>query len=625
MAKIVIKESDLTTPIISGESSEIVYVPGFGTNDWNYLDTKTAIGKGVPTLCTTVAEFEAYFGSIPAVLGEDSSQEYLSNFNPVAIPSSGFSPKAGQVDPSYVYAKQLIQSGISVLYERVNDLPNGDVIDEPTVDKMYQILSGVGDYSPIDNLGDVGEYDVKYITSGGYPTFEYGYSLITKVDEAETSTGAALNLEEIDSSKFVASVNGEEGKYQFSCTVQPVQIATATTESQAIQDLAVDSDAFIQQYSEVGSYVFTAVVDGSSVDWTYNSEPADIATLGITYTGTPANDDTITVAVSSSEAKTWSLDGEVVLLSDYGIVITNESIVDDGSIVVVELKQNLATSISGKMLNIAAARGDCIALIDHVNNPERPLGANNVNSVFYSVSDSASPYQIASPGTYGAMFTPWYAAGITVNTRPASLRGYDDNIEWVPNAMPGSFAYLTSLAESVRNNPSWLAIAGVTRGIVPNLFTLSSNSRLTNAIADSYQVDDGIAINPITNIRPYGYTIWGNRTLRNNVGGMKATSFLNIRNMVSDIKKVARTAAISCMFEQNTDILWLNFKSYIEPLLERMTSGYGINQYSIIREESDSPVKLVATIRIYPVYAVEMFEITVELADEVVSVSSSAE
>ena len=103
---------------------------------------------------------------------------------------------------------------------------------------------------------------------------------------------------------------------------------------------------------------------------------------------------------------------------------------------------------------------------------------------------------------------------------------------------------------------------------------MNTEDKLTNAIADGYQFSDaesmyGISLNAITYINGYGYCIWGNRTLRQSsqsrVG--TATGYLNLRNMVSDIKKLAFTSAQRLLFEQNTDILWLTFKSYMTPLL----------------------------------------------------------
>jgi phage tail sheath protein FI len=135
---------------------------------------------------------------------------------------------------------------------------------------------------------------------------------------------------------------------------------------------------------------------------------------------------------------------------------------------------------------------------------------------------------------------------------------------------------------------------------------------------------NSIAINAITNINPYGLTIWGNRTLKPVEENLVATNFLNIRNLISDIKKTCYRAARKATFEQDTDVLWINFKSDIAKLLDRMKSGYGISGYKIVRdydhEKSAENATLCAKIVIYPTYAVEDFYITVILRDDEVTV-----
>ena len=280
--------------------------------------------------------------------------------------------------------------------------------------------------------------------------------------------------------------------------------------------------------------------------------------------------------------------------------------------------------IYSQMMTLAADRGDAVALVDAVSEKSRTLNPGNEQSLYYELQTKG-----ISNGSFGTMMFPW----INVNL----LNTYDKNqIEPKTDAlMPASFAYLKCLATSLKQgNPNWLSIAGVTRGLVSNLVSdnpIQTDKPVTNAIADYYQgtqpngdavkeTEFKYAINAITNIKPYGYCIWGNRTLAINVEGQKATNYLNIRNLVSDIKKICYTSARRLMFEQNDDILWTKFLSYVTPTLDKMNSGSGVSGYKVIKLATDEHAKLAAKIIIFPVYAVENFEITVELKDEEITV-----
>ena len=200
-------------------------------------------------------------------------------------------------------------------------------------------------------------------------------------------------------------------------------------------------------------------------------------------------------------------------------------------------------------------------------------------------------------------------------------------------ALPASFGYLMCLATAIKTSPNWLAMAGVTRGIVPNLKGLRTNKVLSNVIAEDYQPKYGsdknkIAINAVTNVKPYGLTIWGNRTLKPvHHKGTVAINFLNTRNMISDIKKLAYNTAKSLMFEQDSDTLWLSFKSGVSPLLDQLKSGFGISDYKLIRSDKKydgralTRGEMAAIIKIFPLYAIEYFEITVVVSDNDVAIS----
>lgn len=275
-------------------------------------------------------------------------------------------------------------------------------------------------------------------------------------------------------------------------------------------------------------------------------------------------------------------------------------------------------TIVTKMINLAETRGDCVAFIDHTDNPYRNQNIDQSDSLYYAVKNDLVTFQ--NDGEFATMFTPWaqYNRVTTDNDK-----NYSESSKYEPQVrMPGSYAYFLSLADSIKVNPNWLAIAGVARGLVQNLSSGGMTTNIPNGAADAMEPRDGIAINPITNIKPYGYTIWGNRTLKNNgaAGNLTATSFLNIRNLVSDIKKEVYRTSRKLTFEQNNDVLWVNFKSEIAPLLDRMLHGYGISSYKLQLDTKHprygEKATLCVKIIISPIEPVEDFYVSIVMQDD---------
>jgi len=252
-------------------------------------------------------------------------------------------------------------------------------------------------------------------------------------------------------------------------------------------------------------------------------------------------------------------------------------------------------------------RGDCVALIDHA------ITLTDVDDIATLINGALG--SAGALGTFGSAFTPWCSHSLTVSTGYTSP---DDSVAgtW---ALPGSFTYLVAYAASVSNNPTWYAAAGVTRGAATTLVKPLVEFGERAAASLQSREDGFIAVNPICKIVPYGYRVYGNRTLRqnglNNKSNLVATSFLNIRNLVSDIKKTSFAACRRMAFEQNTDVLWSNLKAQIVPLLDRMQTGNGIEGYKILRVPTNEKAKVIGKIRIIPIEAVEDFDITIELVD----------
>jgi hypothetical protein len=268
------------------------------------------------------------------------------------------------------------------------------------------------------------------------------------------------------------------------------------------------------------------------------------------------------------------------------------------------------TAVANIMLQVvggATGRGDAVVLLDHASN----LTAKSAVQTHF---DTIGAFADAK---FGAGFTPW------INVTSELIPGAESNL------MPGSFGYLLAFSESVRVNYSWLAVAGATRGKIPSLVTPFVSIRYGEVEANDFQsrTAGAITINPICNVTPYGFILWGNRTLSPVGAGttvqtdLVASNFLNIRNLVSSIKKVLFTTSRGLTFEQNSDILWINFKSGIIPLLDQMIAGNGIADYRILKKTAEKKATLKAVIKIVPIEAVEDFDLTIEMSDSLDTVT----
>lgn len=281
---------------------------------------------------------------------------------------------------------------------------------------------------------------------------------------------------------------------------------------------------------------------------------------------------------------------------------------------------NSTTTTEQKHSILLGARKDCTSLIDH---------EEKTSALYIGTGGELSGVPTDDNGKFGAMFTPWCTFSFPTyeqfsDTISETVVG-NRSIEFKNVNMPGSLAYLLAYGTSVANgNANWLAAAGASRGSIPYL--VKPLVELTEAQIETYSLSksspkySGVAINPIATINPYGTIVWGNRTLNKNASGLVASSFLNIRQLTNDIKKTIYAACKGITFEQNSDLLWIKFKSLVTPLLDQMQTGDGISGYELKKKKSTGKATLTAVVRIYPIEAVEDFDITVELADEATTV-----
>lgn len=633
MPSIVIKEIDATTAGNAAVETDIVFIPGFmntnfdNTDYWDDDKTRTPAKAKVPTLCTSIAQFERCFGKQPAKLmdvtdnlkyseiitsgytttGKEETQDAKEGTIPETLVISKSITEGAYAHPSLTESEYTVEleAGVKTITLPVQVVKGSYIVDDDLVEgtgvTSYDVKIKYGGNTVYANTGKDGS-TIKLATAPvteGYVECVVSYFGASSTVKLTAIKEVVENDEVISSSRTAYYVSGVSGEDTYTIDLTGVEFSDYTK---------YEVSYYVGATTVEGTAIFAGKIGAENEAFKDEFDPSyiyakELLTLGLPVLYCSYNTEDDGVEPKASTLYGWLIDddeGAFSTIADRGMY--DVKYITSGGYPVFESEPAIYT----KMKSLAVNRGDCVALIDHINAPNVPLLGDES---FYGRIVKTFTGDV--DGDKCAAFTPW------VNIKGTAVTG--------THTLPPSFAYLSALAVSIRTNASWLAVAGATRGAIPNLDAdapLNINKVLTNSIAEEgYQNRIGVSINAITNIQPYGYRIWGNRTLKTNTENLVATSFLNVRNLVSEVKKVTYRACRKYMFEQNNDILWTNFKAAIEPTLEQMRTGAGISGYKIIKETTNEKAKLVATIKLYPIYAVEDFEITVRMEDDEIALS----
>lgn len=664
MDRITIFERDISNIPAEDIGTNIVYVPGYAV-----------MGPvNTPTLCQNLSEFQSIFGYAPYLFENAQTFESLEGFKDL---TTGNLKNTGDRELSYIYACELLNKGLPVLFERVMteekieaftfraklyNLTN-KLTQDTTIESASYLFAGSTIKSGSTINGNVISEDLKItettnliindILNSG-TEIALG-SKINEIDEVHAENYLTIKIKNpglfgnsitYDLNKNTGNtyklVIKQDSKYTNKNEQKNIYLENPLIPKDIIFSIDYNSPYYFENLDndliefESCTGELTELIQVTDQNFTneatnlYEFEIKDLYKL---MSGEfEVKDEEIESLVYNKETKTYNTNSLFTKLVDRGEyqvkfitsgaypILDFYSYVDKTS---TPIKYEYENFITKALLWTVAKRGDSIALIDYLNEYmgidegyktpldlktrlETIFNPDNFNDIEGTFVVGLSNNREELTPKYGTFFISW---GI-----------YKSQIYKNENILPPSFGYLNSLAVSVKTNANWYPVAGVTRGLVPDLKQLCTP--ITNAVAEALQSEKGISINPITLIKPYGYTIWGNRTLHydSTLTGLVASSFLHIRNLVCDVKKEVYIAAKKFMFEPISETLWLNFKSEIEPLLDKMKTGNGLTDYQVLRKATTEKATICAVIRLWAVDAVEKFDVTIELSDSYVNV-----
>ena len=382
----------------------------------------------------------------------------------------------------------------------------------------------------------------------------------TKVDDVNITVGAEAGSATPLEGQFTgdATIKLSGITYKYSCTYDTVK------QNLAVKKYVVDHafDEHNCMLIPVGANIKDYLVEGSDKSYKYAKDLLS-AGLGVVYfSGDPS-------------ATTKNLD----FLYDYNAY--NVEILTMGA--PSNIPDSFSKDLADYLIDICGSRKDCFALIDY------PTKTTDTMQTVCTALNSLS----SSWCQYAAAFVDW-----NTNT-----------------GMPGSYTYLMKLADANVGGKRWDSVSGVQRGVVNSIYNGSVIKMDKYTLDNVIQTKVGRSYNGIVKVRPYGWTIWGDRTLlANDEGtGLKATSFLSIRLMICDIVKRAYNAAINNTFESNNDITWTNYKLEIQTLLDRMVASGKLASYKLVRKATTDRAKIACIIRLVPNEPVEDFDIYIDL------------
>jgi hypothetical protein len=263
-----------------------------------------------------------------------------------------------------------------------------------------------------------------------------------------------------------------------------------------------------------------------------------------------------------------------------------------------------APLITDHVIRVAEDRGDALAIIDLEKGGYQPSTETTSNFktriTNNNVTDCVNTLQQRGLNTsYACAYFPW-------------VKIYDD-INAAQVWCPPSVVALGTMASTERNAELWFAPAGFTRGGLSEgsagVPVLSVSQRLSSKDRDDLYENN---VNPIASFPAEGIVIFGQKTLQ---ATQSSLDRINVRRLVVYLKKEISRIASTLLFEPNVSSTWNRFRGQVEPFLQQVKSGFGLEQYKVVLDSTTTTADLVdrnimyAKIFIKPAKALEFIAI----------------
>jgi hypothetical protein len=489
-------------------------------------------------------------------------------------------------------AYELLGMGYPIIYLCLGVPNKTEILDVDSEElrpaTAAELMKLLGKESTWEIFKDKASYDFRFVSHGLLTSAEVAKSddlvklekLVAKMREFLPAFNAKTDILESDPATEGEEVIGELAAKQriFEAAVEKEKRYLASKTMKAEREAIGYSENFIEKSA---SYVSADL----NIDNKINGEGG------------------IKAALEAAEAKNFELsdfneaNAAIAKLAHYRAIIATDGTEDE--------------------MDTASGRGDCIALIEVdensyiINDGTRPEAR-----IVKAVNKMATDANIDNyTGKYCACTVPSVVYDMSADKFGGNRK------------LPGAFHYLACFKSSLGLGfAEWYAAAGYTRGV--SSYSIDHTSVKLGEVAvqaleprniKDQDTQPTFAVNVIANFRGSHY-LWGNRTchpLGEAAGGndLVASHFLNIRQLCTTIKKQLYVSCRRFTFDPNSDVLWINFKNSITPMLDRMKADQGVRDYKIEKVYTDKKATLKARIRIVPIEAVEDFLLEVSLED----------